>query len=296
MKTKVLVAAAVLLNAASVFAAAPRIGFVRALPATYDLAPAERLTVIYAIGDTEQVFDFVVDFIDAVGRAGAYRVENAAENNRHLIVDDAALQALRREHPADAYLGVTAFTCRGTDHSAEGSERDTAGERVKRLHHWVDVACQARLHVMDRDGKKLFSYTARGEGTSPRSTALTNDERAVAYAQGAHYAAVFAAQAITPRRVRESIELDESAPSFDEAYSMIASDRLADARGIWEAELQRHRDSAALRYDLGALCEAAGDLAAAREYFQSAVKLSAGDKRYAREFDLFRKRNAGRRP
>ena len=136
----------------------------------------------------------------------------------------------------------------------------------------------------------------RGEGTSPRSTALTNDERAVAFAQGAHYAAVSAAQAITPRRVRESIELDDTAPSFDEAYSMIASDRLHDARAIWEAALQRHRDSPALRYDLGAVCEAAGDLKAAREYFQSAVKLSSGDKRYAREFDLFRKRNAGRRP
>jgi tetratricopeptide (TPR) repeat protein len=296
MKSKVLIAAAVLLNAASVFAAAPRIGFVRTLPATYDLAPAEQLAVIYAIGDTEQVFAFVADFIDAVDRTGAYRVENAAENNRHLIVDDAALRTLRREHPADIYLGVTAFTCSGTDHSAEGSERDSSGERVKRLHHWVDVACSARVHVMDRQGKRLFSYSVKGEGTSPRSAALTSDERAVAYAQGTHYAAVSAAQSITPRRVRETIELDESAPSFDEAYSMIASDRLADARAIWEAALKRHRDSAALRYDLAAVCEAAGDLAAAREYFQSAVKLSAGDKRYAREFDLFRKRNAGRRP
>jgi tetratricopeptide (TPR) repeat protein len=296
MKIKVLVAAAVLLNAATLLAAAPRLGFVRALPATYDLAPAERLAIIYAIGDTEQVFDFVVDFIDAVARAGAYRIENATENNRHLIVDEAALRTLRREHPADAYLGVTAFTCRGTDHSAEGSERDTSGERVKRLHHWVDVTCEGRVHVMAGDGKRLFSYTVRGEGTSPRSTALTNDERAVAYAQGAHYAAVSAAQAITPRRVRESIELDDTAPSFDEGYSMIISDRLADARAIWEAALQRNRDSAALRYDLGAVCEAAGDLVAAREYFQSAVKLSDGDKRYARELDLFRKRNAGRRP
>ena len=54
MKTKVLVAAAILLNAASLFALT-RITFVRALPATYDLAPAERLTFIYAIGDNEHV-------------------------------------------------------------------------------------------------------------------------------------------------------------------------------------------------------------------------------------------------
>lgn len=295
MKSKVLIAAAVLLNAASVFAVAPRIAFVRALPATYELAPAERLAFIYAIGDNEQVFDFVVDFIDAVGRAGAYRVENAVENNRHLNVAEGALQTLRREYPADAYLGVTAFTCHGTDRSAEGSERDTAGERVKRLHHWVDVTCAARVHVMDRDGKRLFSYTVRGEGTSPRSNALTNDERAVAYLQATHYAAVSAAQAITPRRVRESIELDETAPAFDEAFAMIASNRLADARAIWEAALQRHRDSAALHYDLGAVCEAAGDLASARGYFQSAVKLSPAEKKFVRELDLFRKRNVSRK-
>src|SRR5205823_4266500 len=87
MKTKVLVAAAVLLNAMSVFAG-PRISFVRSLPATYDLAPAELLVFIYAIGDSDQVTDFVGDFVDAVGRSGAYRIENASENNHHLPVDD----------------------------------------------------------------------------------------------------------------------------------------------------------------------------------------------------------------
>src|SRR5262249_38066066 len=159
--------------------AAPRITFARHLPAMYDLAPAERLAFIFAIGDSEQVNDFVDDFIDAVSRAGAYRIEHAVENNHHLVADESALRLLRREHPADAYLGVTAFTCSGTDRSAEGSERDNTGERVKRLHHWVDVVCESRVHVMDRNGKKLFSYTARGEGTSPRSTSLTDDERAV---------------------------------------------------------------------------------------------------------------------
>src|SRR5258705_2239162 len=84
MKTKVLMAAAVLLNAASLLAT-PRVMFVRALPATYDLKPAEQLAFIYAIGDSEQVNVFVVDFVDAAGRAGTYRIENAVENNRHLV-------------------------------------------------------------------------------------------------------------------------------------------------------------------------------------------------------------------
>jgi tetratricopeptide (TPR) repeat protein len=293
MREKVLAVAAVLLCAASALASA-RITFVRVLPATYDLAPAERLAFIYAIGDSEHISDFVMDFIDAADRAGAYRIENAVENNHHLLGDDGALRLLRREHPADAYLGVTAFTCQATDRSAEGSERDSTGERVKRLHHWVDVVCEGRLHVMDASGRKLFSYTVRGEGTSPRSVALSRDERDVAYEQAAHYAAVTAAEAITPRKVRESVELEESAPAFDEAYAMITSERLADARAIWEAALQRHRQSAALRFNLGAVCEAAGDTKAARDYYQSAVRLSP-DRRYAREFDLFMRRSASSR-
>ena len=288
-----LVAAAVVLNAAGLSAVPPHITFVREMPATYDLAPAEDIVVIYGIGDSENVTDFIDDFVDVVARSRAYRIQNQAENNHHLLVDNAALQTLRREHPADAYIGITAFTCRGTDRGAEGSERDNTGERVKRLHQWVDAVCEARVHVLDRNGRKLFSYIVRGEGTSPRSTALTKDERAVAYTQAAHYAAVMAADAITPRRVRESIELDETAPSFDEAYAMITSDRLADARAIWEGALQRHRDSAALRFDLGAVCEAMGDMKAAHDYYQSAVKMSS-DRRYIREFDLFRKRNVGR--
>jgi len=111
MKIKLL-SAAVLLSAATLLAGSPRITFTRNVAATYDLAPAERVAVIYAIGDTERVNDFIVDFVDVVGRTGAYRVENASENNHHILRDEAALAALRREHPADAYLGVTAFTCR----------------------------------------------------------------------------------------------------------------------------------------------------------------------------------------
>jgi tetratricopeptide (TPR) repeat protein len=293
MKQKVLAVAAVLLCVTSVFASA-RVSFVRVVPATYDLAPAVRLAFIYAIGDSEHINDFVMDFIDAADRAGTYRMENAVENNHHLIADETALQLLRREHPAEAYLGVTAFTCQGTDRSAEGSERDSTGERVRRVHHWIDVVCSARVHVMDAGGRKLFSYTVRGEGTSPRSSSLSNDEREVAYTQAAHYAAATAAEAITPRKVRESIELDDTAPAFDEAYAMINSERLADARAIWEAALQRHRQSASLRFNLGAVCEAAGDTKAARDYYQSAVRLSS-DRRYAREFDLFIRRSASSR-
>ena len=71
---------------------------------------------------------------------------------------------------------------------------------------------------------------------------------------------------------------------------MIDAGKLNAARAIWEAALRRHRDSAALNFDLGALTEAIGDLEAARGYFQAAVKLSPNETRYKSELHLFRKR------
>ncbi len=103
-----------------------------------------------------------------------------------------------------------------------------------------------------------------------------------------------AAEAITPRLVKESIELDPGAPSFDEAYAMITADRLADARAIWEASARRHRDSAPLFFDLGAISEAMGDLTAARRYFELALQRSPQDVRYKTELGLFMKRNKAR--
>lgn len=272
-------------------AAAPRISFTRRIPPVHDLAPAERIAVIYAIGDSDKVSTFVERFVDDVGRSGTLRIVNAVENNHHYVAfDRKSLAALRHDHPADAYFGVNQFTCSGVERTAEGSEHDQDGGRVRKTHHWVDATCSARVDVLGSDGRKLFSYRVRGEGTSPRSTMLTNDEKDIAYEQAARYAANVAAEEIIPRILRESIELDDSAPSFDEAMGMIDAGKLADARAIWESALRRHRDSAALSFDLGALCEAIGDLDAAHRYFQAAVKLSPQEPRYRTELQLFRKR------
>lgn len=278
--------------ATAAFAFGPRVVFQRRLPAPRDLGQAERVAVVYAIGDNEHVTGFVEDFIAAVNRAGTLRIENAVEHN-HLALDAASIKKIQREHPADLYLGVNTFTCSGEEKEMEGSERTTGGEKVRRVHHWVDATCRARVDVVrGDDGKRLFSYNVRGEGTSPRSAELSADERSVAFAQAAHYAAVRAAEEITPRVVRESIELDENAPAFDEGYAMIRSERLGDARAIWEASLRQHRDSAALQFNLGAVCEAAGDVEAAQEYYRRAVQLSPAERRYVSELTMFERRNA----
>jgi hypothetical protein len=282
---------AIALQAAALFAADARLTFYRTVPPPVDVAPAERLAVIYAIGDSEMVNSFIDWFVEYAGKSGKLRIESAVENNQHLTsMEERALKKLRREHPADAYIGVNLFTCSGTQRSAEGSERDVTGARVRRLHIWVDAVCQARVEIRRPDGRPFVTFTTRGEGTSPRATSLTSQERDVAFQQAARYAALNAAEMITPRVVRETIDLDESAPQFAEGMAMINSERLPDARAIWEAALPLHRDSAALQYDLGAVCEATGDFAAARQHLQSAVRLVPHNRRYREELEILQRR------
>jgi hypothetical protein len=67
--------------------------------------------------------------------------------------DDFTLRRIRREHPADVYLGINAFSCTMTDHSGEGSEHDTTasgeaasrldGCRVQRAHRRARLECEA---------------------------------------------------------------------------------------------------------------------------------------------------------
>src|SRR5258706_8872566 len=165
MKSPFFIAAALLLCGTAALANPPRITFMRTMAPAHDLAPAERLAVIYAIGDSSTIDSFLEHFVDLVSRAGAMRIVNAVENNHHMLVDDFSLRTVRREHPADAYLGINRFTCAGTEKSAEGSEHLDSGDRVKRMHHWIDAQCSARIGVRISHGKKRFSYTACGHGT-----------------------------------------------------------------------------------------------------------------------------------
>ena len=290
MKKVTFVAAFVSLAPITAFAA--RVTFTRVIPPPHDLGMAQRAAVIYAIGDSEKITTFVERFIDYAGRA-TLRIDNAVENNRHLsALNDASLRTIRQEHPADVYIGVNAFSCSGTQRSAEGSERDAFGERVRRLHMWVDAACDARLDVYATNGRKLFAFRVHGEGTSPRAVELSDEERDVAYEQAARYAALDAADAITPRIVRESIELDDTAPAFDEGVSLIYANRLTEARKLWQATLRRQRQSAALNFNLSAVCEALGDMKSAEEYLRAAVRLSPTEARYRYGLDSFLQRNA----
>lgn len=255
-------------------AASPRLMYERVLPAAYDLGGAEDIALVHALGDTPKVEAFVDYFIDAANHAGFHRIRDARTSSE----------------PAERYLSVKSFTCQTFARAGEGSVRDLEGNRVKRQLAWADAVCVARIDVMGPDRKRLSTFYGRGEGTSPRVETLTDDERDVALQLAARYTAIDTAERITPRRVREILPLDDSAPAFDEGMPLIESGRVAEARKRWEAALGKAPRSAALRFNLATVCEALGDHTAARAHYAAAHQLAPKENLYANGMQAFERR------
>ena len=267
------IAAVLSILAAPLVLAAPRITFERRLPAPHDLGGAEEIALVHAIGDNVKVEAFLARFIEQANRSGELRMHDARR---------------ARSTKADAYLSVKTFTCITREGAAEGNAYDVDGKRIRRPFVWADATCTARIDVSA--GKLNFSFAVKGEGTSPRVAEVTDEERNIALEQAARYAAVNAAERITPRRVRESILLDEEAPAFEEGFARIDVGAFGDAREAWERALRQEPRSAGVHYNLAAVYEALGDFAAAEQHYVAARTLEPKKERYASEYKSFMRR------
>ena len=279
-------------------AAAPRVAFVRTIAPPHNLGGSE-VVIIYALGDTAKLDTFIDTFLDRTNRSEELRMAaqlGQVKRIRGESPDRLTIQRLRREHPADVFLGVNHFTCTATTRGAEGSEHTMGGERIRRHHVWADATCKGRVDVIDpATAQRLFSFDVRGEGTSPRVTDVTEEEQNIAEEQAAHFAAVQAAEMVTPRRVKESIELDARAPEMDRAMLLIDAGRLAAARSVWNRQLERAPDSAPLHYNVAAVSEAMGEAGVAREHYRAAMRFAPKERWYQLEANLFERRTSGAR-
>ena len=100
---------------------------------------------------------------------------------------------------------------------------------------------------------------------------------------------------VTPRRVRESIELDARAPEVERAMLLIDAGRLSAARTLWQRALERAPESAPIQFNIAALSEAMGEIGAAREHYGRAIQLAPKERRYKLEARLFERRASGAR-
>src|SRR3954470_18205924 len=105
---------AMILISSPLASAADRIDYMRHVPARYDLANASEIAILYGIGDNDSVETFVSEFAEHTNRAGPIHLADVTAHGAHFIgqkPDDRTIQKLKRENRADAYMGVTRFTC-----------------------------------------------------------------------------------------------------------------------------------------------------------------------------------------
>ena len=275
-------------------ASGARITFERTVPARQSLGDAEDLVITYAVGDTDRITTFIDVFLDQATRGGMLRVidptmvERSTERHHRWRRPP---KYVDQRYRADAYLRIDRFSCETMERSGQGGAYDVDGNRVRRTQRWVDATCTAHLEALAKESKKkIVEFSVRGEGTSSRVDTLTDEEREIATDQAARYAAVAAAEEITPRRVRETITLIEDSPAFERGMAMIESEQNDLARQIWERTAKSNPESAALQFNLAAVCEASGDLKAAGEHYDAARRLAPGDPRFRFERDMFLRR------
>ncbi|MDP9194614.1 MAG: DUF6340 family protein [Acidobacteriota bacterium] len=254
--------------------AASRIVFERLMPAAHDLRGARDVAVVRAAANEPRIEDFLDELTHHVNRSG-----------------DLTLRDMRTgTGPAEAHLDIKTFRCDTAVRETEGAVKDADGNRVKQRAFQIDAVCGARVAVLSRTLQPVSTFYAKGEGTSPRLAAVTEEEREHALKDAARYAAIAAAEKITPRRVRESIALDETAPAFAEGMAMIEAGRVPEARTIWQKAMQTQPRSAALRFNLAAVAEAMGDRRAAEQNYNAAKQMAPAEPRYASELRLFARR------
>jgi hypothetical protein len=232
------------------------------------------VAVLRAAAGEPRVEDFLEELIHHVNRSGTRTLRDLRTGTG----------------PAEAHLDIKTFRCETAVRETEAGVRDVDGKRVKIKAFQIDAVCAARIDVLSGTLQPKSTFYAKGEGTSSRLEEVTEEERDKALHDAARYAAIDAAERITPRRVRESIALDDKAPAFDEGMAMIQAGRLADARAIWQKAMQSQPRSAALRFNLAAVTEALGDRRAAEVQYNAARQLAPAEPRYANELKLFARR------
>jgi hypothetical protein len=254
-------------------ALSPRIAFERVMPAAHDLG-GEDVAIVSAPANDPKADPFVERFVETANRSGMLRLRDARAGTG----------------PADVHLDVKSITCDTAVREGEGGTHDADGKRVVRRYFTAETVCLARIDVLSKVMKYRSTFYAKGAGTSPRAEEIGEEERARALEGAIRHMALDAADRITPRRVRESIALEEDAPAFEEGMSLIDAARFAEARALWEAELKKAPRNAALHYNLGAVCEAMRDRRAAEQHYKAARQLAPEERRYATELQLFSKR------
>jgi tetratricopeptide (TPR) repeat protein len=259
------------------------------VPAPYNLGPARRLVLVEVSGAARAWERTTRSFLGQVSEGGVLSIRDATPEGFRLasLGSGAAARdakAFRGSWPADVYVGL-GVEVQSRARSEHRKKKTDSGE-VEVVRHYAEADCELRVRLLDaRDGRELAAFSVDQSAVSDRGDSFTPRMREEAEGSAIDAAVADAVSQFTPRRVEDRIALDEKAPLAAEGLKLVDAGDLAGARSLWERALDANRESAPLRYNLGALCEALRDRRAARRYYEDAIRLSPANPDYQRALD-----------
>ena len=263
---------------------APKVSYVRLVPAPQNLGPVTKLILVDTRGDEKDLRQFLKTWRAWIESQKHFTLIDARRDSPGLVA--LAQQPARRKEfmtkvQGDALAGVILEPCDVTQQS-EVVEEKKNGAKTSVIKYYYKARCRASFEAVDaNDAHIIAGFTVDGEDESAKtSKSLTDWDRDAAAGGALREISLAILRKITPRPERETIVLEKSAPGFNEAMALIKAEKLADARAVWERQLPANESSAALHYDLAAVSEAMGDFAAARTHYDRALALNPGQADY----------------
>lgn len=270
--------------AALLSACGPGVTLTRTVPAPYNLGPVKKVAIVDVRGSSDHEQErFLTEILYESSRRGFYQVVDARPYGvriADLREPSRSTEKLRRDVNADVYLEARLYGCRSRLNSEVVKEKDKEGNKVSRTKYWYRAECGASLTLVDAKGRDVASFEVEGDESSYKSDEPESYKEEITLNEAIDEAGQHAVSQFTPRTVTEDIRLEKDAPLAKEGIQEIEAGRYTQARVLWEGALKTSAGSAALQYNLGAVCEALGDTRAARRYYEEAIQLASGNEKY----------------
>jgi tetratricopeptide (TPR) repeat protein len=280
--------------AISGWACGPSVTVTHLQPAPYNLGPARRLVLVEVGGSYAAETRLANAFLAQIAGGGVLTIQDATRESVRLASLGSGAAArdareFRRKWPADVYVGIGS-ELQSRPRSERHKKKTDDGE-VEVVRHWVEAECEVRVRLLDAaDGRELASFSVSQSGESARADGVGSNMRADAEDRAIESAVADAVSQFAPRMVSERISLDKEAPLGEAGLKLVEAGDLAGARRLWEKGLEANGQSAPLRYNLGALCEALRDRRSARQYYEDAIRLNPAESKYREALDALEAR------
>ncbi len=260
---------------------APKISFERRIPAPHNLGTVRKVVLVELHGSGDELRRFS-DALFAWQRGDTIEIvdgRSADANLRDMVGDASKIKALTTRWPdADAFLGVRVRGCNSQQQSGTTTEKDKDGTKHTVIEYWVTADCSAEYRIVEAaTARQIASAEATGKDESSRSKTLSDYLTSGTIAAAAADTAHNAYRSFAPRKDKQTLVLEKSAPSFKEGINQINANQYAAARSTWESALAASPNSAALHLNLAEICEVLGDRAAAKKHYEEAARLDSSE-------------------